>query len=150
MAPSELTIHEPIVVAGLSVRTTNGEETDPARARIPALWGRFFAEGHAARGQGPIYSVYSDYESDVNGAYTVLVGRKVGEAESAEGAVTIPPGSYLVFTSRGEMPEAVQRGWGEVWRYFSAPGTPRRSYAADFELYDPASPDAVRIHVGIE
>src|SRR5688572_28395147 len=128
MSPSELTIQVPVVVAGVSVRTTNGEETDLARARIPALWARFFAVGHSARGQGPIYSVYSDYESDVNGAYTVLVGKEAGEADGGEGAVAIPAGSYLVFTSRGEMPEAVQRGWGEVWRYFSAPGTPRRSY----------------------
>lgn len=36
--------HSAFQVAGLTARTTNREENDPATARIGALWNRFFGE----------------------------------------------------------------------------------------------------------
>src|SRR5438045_2374660 len=101
-------------VAGISARTCNRDEANPGTAKLPALWGRFFMEEiaakvpHAAPG-APIYGVYSAYDSDVSGPYTVTAGPRVtapvGAGEFAQ--VDIRPGDYLVFEARGTMPQLI-------------------------------------------
>lgn len=93
-------------ITGLAVRTSNARERDPATAALPNLWGRFTAAQtkHAGGDQpaAPVYSVYTEYESDVNGAYTVVLGREdvLPEfPESADGMVIVSAGRYLVFSS---------------------------------------------------
>jgi predicted transcriptional regulator YdeE len=125
---------------------------DPDRARIPGLWQRFFAEGHGSDGTaGPIYGVYTGYASDASGPYTLVIGPGRTGAPPPPGFVTVrlDPGRYLVFRSRGELPEAVVAGWRAVWDYFALPGAPRRAYSTDFEVYDPGSRSEVRIHVAL-
>ncbi len=147
MSPQTTTLDRSIKVTGLSVRTKNALEGDEATARIGGLWGRFFQEGHAARANGrATYSVYSDYASDVNGEYTVVLGF---EGEEGEAAAVISAGRYLLFESVGPSSEATIRGWQQVWSFFQQPGAPERAYTADFEEYGPRVPERVRIYVAV-
>lgn len=138
-------------ITGLTVRTSNARERDPGTALLPGLWGRFMAAtaGVQSEPPTPVFSVYTDYESDANGEYTVVLGREGGPSPLQQRTVRVMPGRYAVFTSMGEMPAAVIAGWQEVWTYFTRPGAPARAYTTDFEYYDPARPSTVRIHVAI-
>ena len=142
-------------VVGLTVRTCNRDEMDPATARIGALWDRFFSQSWErtlpGRGEeGRIFGVYSGYESDEHGAFDVTAGVAVPPPVApVPGAVQIvvQAGDYLVFRGHGTMPQMVIDAWGEVWRYFAAhPQLPRR-FGTDFELYE--GPDRVALQIGI-
>jgi predicted transcriptional regulator YdeE len=129
-------------VHGLSTRTKNANEIQPATAKIGQLWGDFFQHIIPKLKEGALsYGVYSQYESDFNGEFTVLVGAdsaSVVDAADREGldSVVITSGSYLVFSKKGAMPQAVIEAWGDVWAYFSAKDCPhQRAYTSDFERY---------------
>jgi predicted transcriptional regulator YdeE len=57
----------------------------------------------------PMYGVYSFYESDVDGDYTVTVGMEAISSDSASeyDGVNIEGGEYLLFKAKGEMPDVV-------------------------------------------
>lgn len=140
--------HDAFAVAGLTVRTTNREESNPAAARIGGLWARFFGEGvmetpHRTTDDRN-FGVYSNYESDAHGAFDVTAGVAVSQS----GTVQIPAGDYLVFTAHGEMPQGVLGAWERVWAYFAAHPGVRRRYRSDFEAY--ASPTDVTVWIGVE
>jgi predicted transcriptional regulator YdeE len=139
------------MVVGLSVRTTNADEAQLARAKIPALWQRFYQEGHSAAVAGPVYGVYTEYAADASGPYTLIVGAASDAPSPAPPfvRVQIPAGRYLAFTSEGDVPAAVVAGWQVVREYFGRPDSPRRAYTADFELYDPSTPYEVRICIAV-
>jgi len=142
--------HGAFHVAGLTARTTNREENDPATTRIDALWDRFFAEEtyrwtpHRTS-DARIFGVYSGYESDADGAFDVTVGVAVSDA--AGEAAAIEAGDYLVFAGQGEMPHMVIDTWQRIWQYFEAHPTITRRYRSDFEAYE--GPDKVAIHIGV-
>jgi len=145
----------PFRVAGISVRTTNREEASPETGRLGPLWGRFFQEGIAGRianqvSDSQIYGVYSDYESDVNGAYTVTAGVQVElSTKTADGFtdVDVAGGEYLVFEGKGPMPQVVIDTWMAVWKNFSQNTEFKRAYTTDFELYK--GMDEVAIHISV-
>lgn len=72
-------IIEKFSVIGISVRTTN--ENGQSAKDIEALWGKFW--GEEIQNQIPnkinddIYAVYTDYETDFNGPYTLIIGLTV-------------------------------------------------------------------------
>ena len=141
--------HDAFRVAGLTARTTNREENDPATARIGALWGRFFGEQTyestpRRTGDSRIFGVYSAYESNAHGAFDVTVGVAVSGGESS---VAVEAGDYLVFTGQGEMPQMVITTWQRIWQYFEAHPTIARRYRSDFEAYE--GPDKVAIYIGV-
>lgn len=130
-----------IVVIGLGVRTSlAGAATD-----IPALWQRVMQEGSLEKvprraDDANVYAIYTDYESDYRGAYTMIIGVAVDpEAPTPAGMqrVVIPAGDYAVVRAEGTPQEAI---WG-AWRFFweEWPQRSERRYAADFERYDPAA-----------
>ena len=129
-------------VVGIQARTNNADEA-AGRGRIPGLWKRYYGEmvsDRLPRGvrRDRVYEVYSDYESDHTGAYSVLIGVEVPLDEPApEGlaAVTIPAASYIVTPAEGEIPQAVQQAWDRVWNHFAMAGTPTRAFSVDFEEY---------------
>lgn len=136
-------------VAGLTVRTTNGDESDPSSGRLAALWTRFFDQEIYAstphrNADKRLFGVYSGYESDAHGAFDVTAGVSVAEGT---GSVAIEAGDYLVFTARGEVPRLVIDAWQRVWDYFEAHPEIVRRFRSDFEAYD--GPDAVAIHIGV-
>jgi predicted transcriptional regulator YdeE len=131
-------------LAGIYVRTSNRLESDAKTARIPALWQRFYQENVAGKIPGlvnpqVIYEAYSDYESDQDGEYTVILG---GEVESIENlpegmlAIIVPRARYIVTPATGEdVPAAVQQAWRQVWKHFESPKPYRRAYQVDFEQF---------------
>lgn len=136
-------------VAGLTIRTTNREESDPATARIGKLWGRFFGEETYAStpdrtGDARIFSVYSAYESDAHGAFDVTAGVAVS---GGDGSLSVEAGDYLVFNGQGQMPQMVIATWERIWQYFEAHPEVARRYRSDFEAYE--GPDKVAIHIGV-
>ncbi|KRB30529.1 GyrI-like domain-containing protein [Acidovorax sp. Root70] len=144
-------------VAGISVRTRNSEEMNPAIARLGGLWNRFFSQSWErllpSRGDdGRIFGVYSAYESDEHGAFDVTAGVAVAEpnlAQAVPGAhrVDIEACDYLVFTGEGEMPQMVIDTWMRIWHYFADNPQVQRRFGTDFEAYE--GPDKVAIHVGV-
>ncbi|WP_285578171.1 GyrI-like domain-containing protein [Geothrix limicola] len=152
MSP-KLTNVSPFSVTGISVRTINRDEFNPTTAKLPNLWARFY--GNGVTGQVPnqapgssVFGVYSDYESDATGFYSVTAGMATSGPTSSEfTTVSIEEGRYLVFENRGPMPQAVIDTWGIIWAYFENNTEFIRSYTTDFEEY--RGPDQIAIHIGV-
>jgi predicted transcriptional regulator YdeE len=80
-----------------------------------------------------IYCVYTDYESDHNGAYTTIVGCKVNDIENVPEGLTslsVASASYIKYTAKGKLPDAVAQTWQYIWN-----STIDRAYVADFDVY---------------
>jgi predicted transcriptional regulator YdeE len=141
-------------VIGVSIRTRNQDELDPARARIPALWSRFFREEvirqvPGARQPATAVGAYHDYQSDHTGEYSLLAGVLTDPATPPPPGLTkvvIPKGEYLVFRAEGPMPGALVATWRRIWDYFALEGGERRKYSVDFELH---RGEVVDVHIAI-
>ncbi|OXM15107.1 AraC family transcriptional regulator [Paenibacillus herberti] len=133
-----------IKLQGISLRTTNAAEAGPD-GRLPGLWETYFSRAIQRETDAPIYSLYTDYESDASGSYRVLIGHEVsGDFETGEDNQThiavIPASKYLVFiTERGPSYEVVPQAWEEIWAYFENKPEEVRAFTGDFELYDTGS-----------
>ncbi len=135
--------HGPLSVVGISVRTTNRDEMDPATAKIPGLWRRYFAESVANRiparlDDGTILGVYTDYASDHTGPYTLVVGQAVNDtSELPEDlvCVTVPHGRYLLFAAESDTPEMIVATWQEIWRHFEQSTDHHRAFTTDLEVH---------------
>ncbi len=141
----ELVHFDGMSVAGPSIRTDNQK----ASREIPLFWKKVFQEDiltkipHAASGY--VYGVYSDYESDQKGAYSLTGGIEVEETqELPEGIAVriIPEGLYAVFTAHG--PEELVNTWKAIWN-----SGLKRTYKFDFEEYG-AEDQSVKIYVGVD
>lgn len=149
-----------IKISGVAARTCNRDEAG-AEGKIPGLWVSFFQAGVLQQpGIKPdkIYGLYTEYESDVNGEYTVLLGCEAAEEDAAgfQGnfkTADVPASDYLVFTSKqGPVQSVVPDIWQEVWAYFHN-CTETRTYTGDFELYEAAQFDpsdaVVKIYIAV-
>ncbi len=135
---------EGFTVTGFHIRTKNTDEFNPATAKIPTLWQQFAASDFAD--QGTVFSVYSDYASDVHDFYTVTVG--IAAQKDHDNSVQIKTGNYLVFSGKGPMPETVISTWQQVWQYFESHTEHQRNYVSDFEQYQSA--DEIEIYIGVK
>lgn len=155
------TLHNPLLVAGRQVRTTNAAEITGS-GKIGPLWQSFFADNVAAsipnRIGDALYAVYSNYESDEDGAYDLLIGVPVSTIENLSADITfaaIATGEYaIVTTERGPIAQQVYGAWKEIWSLSPEQLGGRRAFLADYEIYDHRAADpadaVVEIHVGIE
>ena len=134
---------EEFFVQGQSVRTNNAQEAGPT-GKLPGLWAQFYAN-HPKLTE-PVYGVYSDYESDASGEFTVTAGTKVNA--SGNGSVSVKSGTYLEFPANGVMPAAIIDAWKTVWIHFSTPQKYVRAYKTDFEQYN--GPESATIYIGIK
>lgn len=140
---------------GLQTRTTNALEMDSSTARIGKLWEQAYATNvfdtiPQRLDDATPMAVYTDYDNDHHGEYTLLVGAGVaGIDQIPEGlhALVIPSGQYLTFTATGSMPQAVIDVWGEVWRYFDNETPYTRLYMCDVEHYVAA--DTVTVSIAV-
>ena len=133
-------------VKGFSVQTKNSIEFDEKMAKLPKLWQKFNSNNPTI--YATVFGVYSDYESDVNGFYTVTAG-VTSENEMKElKSVKINPGNYLIFKGKGEMPKTIIDTWKTVWNYFTEDSSYKRSFMTDFEAY--SNGDEAAIYIGIE
>jgi predicted transcriptional regulator YdeE len=159
-----MTIIKPRIVAkgamtmvGVEVRTNNRNEADPTVAQIPQIWKRYLQEGLAGRignrtDPKATVAVYRNYESDHTGEYSYLLGAEVKQPGSVPAGMvsfTIEPANYMVFESRGSMPQALIDTWGTIWRDFTPSGARRRAYVADFEIHNVNTPAQVAIFIGV-
>jgi predicted transcriptional regulator YdeE len=141
-------------VVGLNVRTINSAEFNPKTAKLPQLWGQFVSEGIADTvpnrlEKDSIFGVYSDYDSDATGFYSVTAGVMVNPEVSVPNLkiINVQAGDYLVFKGRGKMPQTVVDTWKKVWDYFAENTEYKRSYTTDFEQYQ--GMDCISIHIGV-
>jgi predicted transcriptional regulator YdeE len=155
-------VEEPaFTVVGIAARTTNAKEMS-GKGVIGQQWDRFMKEGLLNKISNKvdpnILAVYTDYESDANGAYTFLIGAKVSSADVVPPGMVakkVSAGRYAVFTSeRGFVGKVVPEAWRHIWAVpKSAPGG-SRVYQADFEVYHQRASDPqnaqVDIYVGIK
>jgi len=132
-------------LTGLTTRTSNLAEQDMKTQKIGPLWQQFFAERAPILAKGElIYGVYYDYQSDMDGEFSVLAASHVVN----ECDVTLTAGDYLKFNASGEIPQCVIALWEEVWRYFSSSECEyHRCYLTDYEVYLDAN--RVEIYIGI-
>lgn len=117
-------------VLGREARTSNAKEMS-GQGVIGAMWSRGVPEG-------PVFAVYSKYESDKDGAYSYLLGRRTDGNETLPMQVDyciIQPGPYWQLGFDGSIsPEAVVGLWRQVWEAEQS-GKIQRAYKTDFESY---------------
>ena len=139
-------------ITGISVRTTNANETNPETSQIGALYQRFDETVPVDYKNGArVYGVYYNYESDASGEFSVLAGSdQINESVvSTLEQVTIPGGKYMVFEAAGEMPQVVIDTWSKIWDYFSTENVPyQRAYTTDFEFYK--NQNEIEIYIAVK
>lgn len=128
-------------IIGISCRTTN--KNNQSQRDLGELWNQFYAAGIMekipAKNSATVLSVYTDYESDFTGAYTVIIGVPVNSLEHIPAGLTgreFGPENFRKFIARGKMPDAVVNTWMEIWQNDQEL---RRKYSYDFESYGPDS-----------
>ncbi|HCM8928427.1 TPA: GyrI-like domain-containing protein [Salmonella enterica subsp. enterica serovar Paratyphi B] len=141
-----------IQLTGLSVRTTNVQESHASTAKIAGLWEKFMAEvSPELSDNSEVYGVYTNYASDFTGAFDVVACASHLSPEKSDNSVqlNLVPGRYLTFSSKGQMPDIVINLWREIWNYFSAENCPySRAYTTDFEFYK--SENEVEISIALK
>lgn len=157
MEPKVVTRNEKKVM-GIEIRTSNQLEVHQSTARIPKAWQTFAEEKVLDRipnkaHKKVLLGVYTDYESDHNGKYSLIIGTEVTSLDDIpEGmvGVTAVPAKYLEFQTEGKMPDAVISSWQSIWQYFAKHTEYQRTYTTDFEVYDTDKPDKVTIFVAVK
>jgi predicted transcriptional regulator YdeE len=145
-------------IAGIKTSTSNTVESNPETACIPALWQRFFTENIEEQipnklTDGILLGVYTDYDNEQRGHYSLLAGREVSAIDALPGglaAVDIPGGYYLVFAGEGDMPAVIYSTWQKIWEYFSSSSDYVRAFTTDFELYSDDNPGRIEIYIAIK
>lgn len=137
-----------IKLVGITVRTNNKNERDPATKRIFPNMQKYFQEQMHEQtknriNQDSMYSAYYDYESDHTGDYTHFFGQEVSSFDDQPAhleQLTIPAQSYVKYTpSPAPMPQVIFDTWQTVWDDKEVDS--RRAYNVDFEIYDERSRD---------
>lgn len=132
-------------VTGFMVRTQNSDEFDQETAKLPQLWQQFYSSDLITN--PIIFGVYSNYESDANGHYSVTAGIN-NSNDPALHTIKVNSGNYLIFQGKGTMPQAVIETWERVWDYFTEGGLHQRCFMTDFEAY--SNSDEVSIYIGVK
>lgn len=161
MQKPELFTHSGFAACGISTQTTNALEAQPASARIPRLWQRFYAEALPARlganaANGRVVGVYSSYENGSVAGYIVTAGvQLVRDPACPTGfeTVVVSAGEYLRFTAYGTGPDAVAKAWAHVHDFFSHAEHPlagkyERAYTADYLRY--GDPETVSLFIAVK
>lgn len=142
---------------GIGVRNSNAAESTPQTSEVFPLWRRFFNEKRgenigARQSPNLLFGIYSNYESDHDGAYDLHVAGKVNSHTQdfqEFDILRIPAGRYLVFRNRGTMPQAVLQTWDHIQRFFESNADNQRAFTTDFEVYDLRDDGGVEIHIAI-
>lgn len=164
MQKSKLQLSE-IKLVGIKVRTKNIDEIefDNQTAKIFPCVQKYFHQKIAdkiphRKKPGTTFCVYTDYESDHNGEYTYFIGEEVTEfhdiTDSLE-TLIIPSQIYAKFTTGpAPMPSVVKEAWKKIHAMSLETLGGKRSFRADFEIYDERSDDhqniIMDIFIGIE
>jgi predicted transcriptional regulator YdeE len=143
-------------IIGIEVRTSNPDEMS-GKGKIGEIWQKFYSENILSKIPGKcgdaVLAAYTDYESDVNGAYSLIIGSEVDSLANIPAGLVgreIPAAKYAVFTSaRGAIPGVIIDVWKKIWDYKGA----ARAYQTDLEVYGKESRDPnnaqVEVYVSI-
>jgi predicted transcriptional regulator YdeE len=131
-------------IIGIETRTSNRDEMT-GNGKIGSQWQKFVSENTLSkiphRSGDTVLATYTDYESDVNGEYSFIIGTEVTSfSQIPEGMVgrEIPAAKYAIFTSeRGPIPGIIFGVWKAIYDFKEA----ARAYQADFEVYGKQSSD---------
>lgn len=136
-------------VIGVTCKTKNSDSD--MQLKIGSLWNKLYNEGLYAKinnkENGKSLGIYSDYESDCNGVYSVTVGCEVNDTtDIPKDAVVkvIPEGKYAKFIVKGHVQKAVAEFWGKLWNM-----NLDRNYKCDFEEYQDCDMENAEIHIYI-
>ncbi|MEB0138383.1 MULTISPECIES: GyrI-like domain-containing protein [unclassified Undibacterium] len=128
----ELVSLEPITIAGISLRTNN---SGAGMEKIQQHWGNFFQQDVLGKIDGKqesaICEAYFDYESDANGAYTLMLGSRIEPSAKPVAGLqtcTLPAANYAKFHINN--PQAIRSAWQHIWSRDDLV----RSYSGDFEV----------------
>jgi predicted transcriptional regulator YdeE len=140
-------------VVGIEGRTTNAREMGPG-GLIPQMWTQLGKEHLLEKiphrlGSDTIV-LYTDYESDKDGAYTYVLGAKVSEAENVPAGMvarSVPAGEYAAFVSEDRSPQSVVSVWQRIWKLEDSKEL-RRAYKTDVELHKPDK--SLEVYVGVK
>ena len=135
-----INLEESFEIYGVKTCTKNEDEID-GKGKIPALWSEFMSEYYD--GNSEIYSVYCNYESDLNGHYDNFIGTRL--RQKGDENFKIQSGKYALFSFANE-PQNVAKFWDEIWRYFESSEI-KRIYKTDFEKY---LKDKIEIYISIK
>jgi len=141
-------------ILGTTARSSHALESDQSTSRITPLWGAFMQKGMTASipeaKSQEVYAVYNEFESDVSGMYSVTVGAESDAETSGElKQRNIPTGKYLVFESKGPLPQCTVNAYQELWAYFASDEAEHeRAYTTDFEHY--TGPEGVEVYIAIK
>lgn len=147
----EIVNRDAFIVQGLRLRTSNHVEMNPSTAKIPAHVALVDANITIDYRSGARpFSVYCNYESDVNGEFDVIMGgNDIASSRLPLESVIVIAGRYLKFSQEGEFPQAIISAWQEVWRYFDSEQTDHvRAYSTDFEHYE--GPTKVSVYIALK
>lgn len=145
-------------IMGIEARSSNKAEKQGAGI-IAALWKRFFVEDILSKiphkTDDAIMVLYTDYETDKDGEYTVIIGARTADLNTVPYGLTarhIRSEKRLIFlTQTGPVAQVVIHGWERIWELEDSHQL-CRAYEADYEIYDSRAWDSkhaqVAIHVG--
>lgn len=161
MQQPELISYSGFTACGLSLQTSDAIEAQPATARVPLLWRRFYSEAVPARlsanaSNGRVVCVYSSFENGALGNYAVTAGvQQIRDHACPSGLVrvSVSSGEYLRFTTYGTGQAAIAQTWQRIHEFFahaehSLAGRFERAYTADFERY--GDPDSVSVFIAVK
>jgi len=156
MNPKVVTRNEKKVI-GLALRTSNQLEVHHSTAQIPKAWSRFTNENLLRQIPNKAYDnimlgLYTNYESDQNGKYSLIIGTEVTSLdEIPEGmtGITAPAAKYLEFHFEGPLPSLATQAWQHIWKYFLDNQEYRRTFTMDFEVYNSQNPESLDIFVAV-
>lgn len=137
-------------VVGLKIRTNNSDPN--MSSAIGDVWKKFFETGIYQsipdKKNEKCIGLYTNYESDVNGAYDVMVCCETQNSSNHPMLVqseTIPAGKYAKFIIQGHVQKVVAEFWMKLWSMDLD-----RKYSCDFEEYQGGSDeDTAEIHIYI-
>lgn len=157
--PPKIVEMDAFTLIGIEARTSN---SNSGRAVISEQWERFFKGGISDRipnkQDASIYALYTDYASNRDGEYSLVIGARASDAALAPAGMvkkSVPKGKYAVLASaKGPVAKVVPEAWKQVWNLEDSSGLGGpRAYRADFEVYGPLSRDPnhaeVDLYVGI-
>lgn len=140
-------------VMGITTRTSNEKNDNKDLDDVGELWKKFKDED--IRNKIPhkesqeIVSLYTDYEKDFNGPYSVVLGYRVTKIDTVpEGMVAkiVPASKYAVFHVKGEnLAEEIIKAWQQIW--FTDID---RTYTGDFDVYRVENTNEADIFVAIK
>ncbi|MDG1803633.1 GyrI-like domain-containing protein [Flavicella sp.] len=126
-----------LAIVGIETRTSN--HAGKAEVQIPKLWQEFMQTQSlkelAHKKNETIYALYTDYESDHNGNYTMVLGHEVSNLDKIPEELSVkivPKAQYKKFTAKGDLTkDAVINTWRKIWNT-----NLNRRYTTDIEIYD--------------